>query len=302
VLQTRAGISDTEKAARELRAARDEAARALAALDTRLAEIAARQDAIHERLADEHGATLDDAGAELDALQAEELFQPDTARAEVPRLREQIRGLGAINALALESYEEEQARLTFLQAQRADLAGAEDSLRTTIREINDTARRRFDETFAQIREAFQRLFVDLFGADAAADLALDGDDPLEAPVVISARPSGKRPVSLAQLSGGEKTLTATALLFAIYLVKPSPFCILDEVDAPLDDTNVGRMCELLKTYARDTQFLVITHNKITMALADTIYGVTMQEPGVSKVVSVKFQEAEEQGLVGATAG
>ncbi|WP_412060849.1 chromosome segregation protein SMC [Rubrivirga sp. IMCC45206] len=290
VLEGRARIADAERSLREIRSKREAAAAARADAERRLAEVTTRQETTLERLAEEHGADLDEAAAELDRLQVEELFQPDTARVEIPDLRQKIRAIGPVNALALEGYEEEKTRLAFLQEQRADLAAAETSLLETIREINETARRRFDETFTQVREAFQKLFADLFGGDAAADLSLDGDDPLEAPISITARPKGKRPVSLAQLSGGEKTLTATALLFAIYLVKPSPFCILDEVDAPLDDANVGRFMRLIRSFADSTQFILVTHNKLTMEAADRMYGVTMPTPGVSRLVGVRFEE------------
>ncbi len=292
VLQGRARIADAERALREVRYAREAAATARADAERRLAEVATRQETTLERLDEEHGADLDEAAAELDRLQAEELFQPDTARVQIPDLRQKIRALGAVNALALESYETEQERLAFLQEQRADLASAEASLLETIREINETARARFDETFTQVRQAFQKIFADLFGGDATADVALDGDDPLEAPVTITAQPTGKRPVSLTQLSGGEKTLTATALLFAIYLVKPSPFCILDEVDAPLDDANVGRFMRLIRSFSDSTQFILVTHNKLTMEAADRMYGVTMPTPGISRLVGVRFDEAE----------
>ena len=294
VLQGRARISDAEGALREVRQKREAAAEARAAAERRLVEVTTRQEGLLDRLRDEHGAALDDASAELDRLHSEEAFRPETARAEAPALRDRIRALGPVNALALESYQAEQERLAFLQEQRADLAGAEASLLDTIREINETARQRFDETFGQVREAFQTIFRDLFGGDATADVALDGDDPLEAPVAITARPRGKRPVSLAQLSGGEKTLTATALLFAIYLVKPSPFCILDEVDAPLDDANVGRFMSLIRSFSDSTQFILVTHNKLTMEAADRMYGVTMPTPGVSRLVGVRF-DGEEEG-------
>ncbi len=298
VLQGRSRIADAERSIREVRSRREAAATAFTDAERRLVEVATRQETTLERLADEHGADLDEATAELDRLQAEELFQPETARAEIPSLRVKIRDLGAVNALALESYEEEKERLAFLQEQRADLASAEGSLLTTIREINQTARERFDATFAQVREAFQRLFSDLFGGDATADITLDGDDPLEAPVSITARPKGKRPVSLTQLSGGEKTLTATALLFAIYLVKPSPFCILDEVDAPLDDANVGRFMHLIRSFSDSTQFILVTHNKLTMEAADRMYGVTMPTPGISRLVGVRFDESGDGAAEG----
>ncbi len=295
VLEGRVRISDAEKALRETRAQREAAATARGEAERRLVEVATRQETTLERLADEHAADLGAASAELERLQAEELFQPETARVEIPSLRHKIRDLGAVNALALESYDEEQTRLQFLQEQRDDLAGAEATLLETIDEINTTARERFDVTFGQIRTAFQQLFSDLFGGDAQADVALDGDDPLEAPVTITARPRGKRPVSLAQLSGGEKTLTATALLFAIYLVKPSPFCILDEVDAPLDDANVGRFMSLIRSFSDSTQFILVTHNKLTMEAADRMYGVTMPTPGISRLVGVQFGEAGGDG-------
>ena len=295
VLEGRAAISDAEAETRAVRSRREAAAAAREAAERRLVEVTTRQETTLERLAEEHGATAADAAAELDWLEAEEPFQPETARAETPALRQKLRDLGAVNALALQDFEEAEGRLAFLREQRADLADAERSLLATIREINETARRRFDTTFAQVREAFQRLFADLFGGDAAADLALDGDDPLEAPVAITARPRGKRPVSLGQLSGGEKTLTATALLFAIYLVKPSPFCILDEVDAPLDDANVGRFMRLVRSFSDSTQFVLVTHNKLTMEAADRLYGVTMPTPGVSRLVSVRFDGGEAAG-------
>ncbi len=295
VLEVRARISDSENALRAVRSARETALATRAAADLRLAEIATRLDTTQERLADDLGATLDDAEQELERLEAEELFQPETARVEVPRLREKIRGLGAVNALALESYDAERERLAFLQAQRADVQSAEKTLLDTIDEINTTARERFDATFVQIRDAFRQIFADLFGGDAEADVTLDGDDPLEAPVAITARPRGKRPVGLAQLSGGEKTLTATALLFAIYLVKPSPFCILDEVDAPLDDANVDRFMRLIRSFSDRTQFILVTHNKLTMEAADRMYGVTMPTPGVSRLVGVQLDEVSGDG-------
>ena len=161
-------------------------------------------------------------------------------------------------------------------------------------EINTAAAARFMETFDRIRASFAGLFRELFGEEAAADVALTRpSDPLESPIEITARPSGKRPSAITQLSGGEKTLAAIALLFSIYLVKPSPFCILDEVDAPLDEANVDRFMRLIRRFSEQTQFLVVTHNKRTMELADRLYGITMQEPGVSRVVTVRFEEAAE---------
>ncbi|NNF56958.1 MAG: AAA family ATPase, partial [Rhodothermaceae bacterium] len=292
VLEARALIADTEKTLRGIRHQREEALQRQNAADLRLTEIITRQDAIAERLEDEHGLTLEAAAARLpEAVGGDDTFDSAAARAEIPRLREQIRTLGAVNALALESYEEEQERLTFLKSQQADLQAAEQSLLDTIEEINTTASRRFSETFEAVRAAFQRLFADLFGENATADLILSGDDPLEAPVEITARPKGKKPSTINQLSGGEKTLTAIALLFAIYLVKPSPFCILDEVDAPLDDANIARFMDLIRAFVDSTQFILVTHNKLTMEAADRMYGITMPEAGVSRLVGVRFDEA-----------
>jgi len=147
------------------------------------------------------------------------------------------------------------------------------------------------DTFEKIRENFINIFRSLFNPGDEADLKLEeSTDPLEAKIEIIAKPKGKRPTSIELLSGGEKTLTAIALLFAIYLVKPSPFCILDEIDAPLDDANIDRFTKIIKDFSRDTQFIVVTHNKRTMEAADTLYGVTMQEEGVSKLVAVRFNE------------
>ena len=162
----------------------------------------------------------------------------------------------------------------------------------TLNLIDRTARRMFVETFDQIREKFRETYVSFFPG-GEADLKLEENvDALEANIDIIARPSGKRLQSIALLSGGERALTAISLLFAIYLVKPSPFCILDEVDAPLDDTNIGRFVKVLKEFAKGTQFIVVTHNKITMAAADTLHGVTMPEQGVSQLVSVRVEEDE----------
>ena len=212
-------------------------------------------------------------------------------RDEVQGLEERIRTLGAINFAAFDEFKTESERLTFLTQQRDDLIDAEKTLLDTIEEINATAQRKFMETFAKIRENFIKTFKQLFQEGDECDLKLEeGVDPLEANIEIIAKPRGKRPTSIDLLSGGEKTLTAIALLFAIYLVKPSPFCILDEVDAPLDDSNIDRYTRILKRFSDNTQFIVVTHNKRTMESAQALYGVTMEEEGVSKIVTVRFNE------------
>jgi chromosome segregation protein len=210
---------------------------------------------------------------------------------EVNTLKQQIKNLGPINLLAYSEFEEEKQRFDFLSKQRNDLIESEKDIVKTIGEINVTAQTLFMDTFEKIRENFIKIFRILFNPGDEADLSLeDNVDPLEAKIEIIAKPRGKRPTSIELLSGGEKTLTAIALLFAIYLVKPSPFCILDEIDAPLDDANVDRFTRIIKDFSKDTQFIVVTHNKRTMEAADVLYGVTMQEEGISKLVAVKFNE------------
>lgn len=210
---------------------------------------------------------------------------------EVHDLKQRVKALGPVNLLAYSEFEEEKERFEFLQKQRNDLIDSEKDILKTIEEINSTAQQQFMETFDKIRENFVRIFRTLFDPGDEADLRLEETaDPLEAKIEIIAKPKGKRPTSIELLSGGEKTLTAIALLFAIYLVKPSPFCILDEIDAPLDDANIDRFTRILHDFSNDTQFIVVTHNKRTMEAAQTLYGVTMQEEGVSKLVSVRFNE------------
>ncbi|MCL2039072.1 MAG: hypothetical protein FWG85_01420 [Bacteroidetes bacterium] len=225
-------------------------------------------------------------------IELPEDFAEAEATQKIAELKQKLQNLGSINFAAIEEYDVEKARLDFLEKQVADLTDSEKTLRESIDEINKTAERKFLTTFTNIRTNFQNLFKKLFDAEGEADLKFDESNPLESDINIIARPPNKRPSSIEQLSGGEKTLTAISLLFAIYLVKPSPFCILDEIDAPLDDNNVGRFLNIIREFSHNTQFLVVTHNKTTMAAADTLYGVTMQEPGVSKTASVKLEEVQ----------
>lgn len=219
-------------------------------------------------------------------------LDPDSAKQRIGNLRQRLNQIGEVNPLAIEEYREEKERLQFLEEQVQDLLNAESQLRETIAEINETATARFKETFEKIRLNFRSVFGTLFQDDDYCDLLIeqDVDDPLEAKIEIKANPRGKRPSSINQLSGGEKTLTAIALLFAIYLVKPSPFCVLDEVDAPLDDANIERFAKMIRNFSKETQFIIITHNKKTMSKAEMMYGVTMPETGVSRLVGVKMDE------------
>ncbi|PEN11069.1 chromosome segregation protein SMC [Longibacter salinarum] len=286
---TKAQINDIEKKLREIRQEREAAVKAENKAAVRLAEIGTRMQDLLESVDEDYERDLAtnpvDVPDELDAKEAEN---------EVQSLRRKIKRLGNVNPLALEEYEEEKERLDFLTEQREDLEEAEETLLETIEEINSTAAERFFDTYGQIKESFSKIFTELFGAGASAELKLEEpDNPLDTAIDVIAQPKGKRPVTLEQLSSGEKTLTAIALLFSIYLVKPSPFCILDEVDAPLDDANVERFMSLIRRFEGDTQFILVTHNQRTMALADRMYGVTMEDQGVSKLVGVEFDEAVE---------
>jgi chromosome segregation protein len=218
-----------------------------------------------------------------------------SAREDIHRLKEKVNALGAVNFAAFDEYKSEKERFDFISAQRDDLEESEKTVLETIDEINTTAQKQFLQTFELIRENFISTFKSLFDEGDECDLRLDSEepDPLEARIEIIAKPRGKRPTSIDLLSGGEKTLTAIALLFAIYLVKPSPFCILDEVDAPLDDSNIDRFARILRKFSDNTQFVVVTHNKRTMEATNAMYGVTMEEEGVSKLVSVRFNEIEK---------
>ncbi|MDI6400597.1 chromosome segregation protein SMC [Balneolaceae bacterium ANBcel3] len=215
-----------------------------------------------------------------------------TARETIFTLKERLKNIGEVNPLAISEYEEEKQRLDHFEQQISDLEKAEHQLKETIQEINQKAQERFNQTFQEIRKNFQTVFHTLFEEDDHCDLLIDesAEDPLEAKIEIVANPRGKRPSVIEQLSGGEKTLTAIALLFAIYLVKPSPFCVMDEVDAPLDDPNILRFTKLLKKFSGHTQFIVITHNKTTMEKSEMMYGVTMPETGISKLVGVRLDE------------
>jgi len=289
VADTKSDIAEVEQRLRQLRQEREAAVRKENDASVRRAEVKTRIEDLTNSIRDDFERDLTD-----DPVSIPEDFDEDAAQSKVRSLRGRIHAIGNVNPLALEEYEEEKERLDFLLEQKQDLEDAEATLLETIEEINATAAERFFETFDEIKDSFSQIFTELFGEGASAKLQLeDEDDPLDSAIEIVAKPRGKRPTLLDQLSSGEKTLTATALLFAIYLVKPSPFCILDEVDAPLDDANVERFMSLIRRFEDDTQFILVTHNQRTMALADRMYGITMEEQGVSKLVGVDFDEAVE---------
>lgn len=258
----------------------------LHAAELRYTELSGRRSAIRERLELEWKKPVDEllAGAETLDLDDEAL------RAEAAVVREQLEALGPVNPLAIEEHDEETKRLAFLTAQRDDLNSAKSSLQQAIREIDVTARDLFLQTFVRVRENFRNIFMTLFGG-GECDLRLENpDSPLEGDIEIHASPRGKRTQRIHLLSSGEKALVALSLLFGIFLTKPSPFCLLDEVDAPLDDQNIGHFVRMLNRFKNRTQFIVITHNpRTTTEAADAVYGVTMQEPGISSLVSVRMR-------------
>ena len=213
---------------------------------------------------------------------------------QVEALQAKLDEMGPVNLVAIEEYEETEQRHTFLTTQHDDLVKAKAQLLEVINRINLQTRQMFTETFEKIRENFRTLFTEVFGGGKADLILVGGEgDALESGIDIVARPPGKQLQTISLLSGGEQTMTAVALLFSIYQVKPSPFCVLDELDAPLDESNINRFIRVLQRFLAHSQFIVITHNKRTIGMADVLYGVTMEEHGVSKIVSVKFHKSNE---------
>lgn len=241
-------------------------------------------NSLFQKALEVYGINLNDVSME-NILKIEDF---NIARTETEVLRNKLSSLGEINFLALKEYEEQTERLNFYRKQIDDLKNSEKSLKEALNEINLTAEKKFIETFDLVNKNFSKVFTQLFGEGSIAELHIDRSNVLESDIEIKVKPPGKRTLSIDALSQGEKTLTALSFLFALYLVKPSPFCILDEVDAPLDDANVERFLNLLNFFSKDIQFILITHNKRTMEAANTLYGITMAEDGVSKVLSVKL--------------
>ena len=273
--------NELDRELRERRMQKDQVAESTNEMELRLTEFKMESERIFNYISNTYNADL------TEASEGEPIDEVEEA-AKLEQLRKRIESMGPVNMAVEDEYNSESERLEFLIKQRDDLTSAEKILLTTVKQIDNSARIKFLEAFEKIRNNFHRTFS-MYFEGGEADLNLEADeDPLDAKIEIYARPPGKRNQALKQLSGGEKALTAIALLFAIYLVKPSPFCILDEVDAPLDDANIRRFSTVLDKFAKDTQFIVVTHNKDTMKFAGTLYGVTMEEVGVSKIVSVNL--------------
>ncbi|MCH7494523.1 MAG: chromosome segregation protein SMC [Candidatus Marinimicrobia bacterium] len=277
----RAEKAEIDKELRERRKQKDLVAESTNEMELRLTELKMESERIFNNIRHSYNKDISTPPEGEPINEADEIEN-------LERLKNRIENMGPVNMAVEDEFNSESERLEFLIKQRDDLTAAEKSLMTTMKQIDDSARKKFMDGFNKIRENFQRTFSMYFEGGEADLILKEDEDPLEAKIEITARPPGKRNQALKQLSGGEKALTAIALLFAIYLVKPSPFCILDEIDAPLDDANIRRFSSVLEKFAEDTQFIVVTHNKDTMKSAGTLYGVTMEEVGVSKVVSAKL--------------
>jgi chromosome segregation protein len=281
-------LLDAEREVNAARQALDSASEESHGLQVRLTETAGTRRSIVERVEAEWRRSFEQLVEQAPLLD----LDLETLETEASRILGALEAIGPVNPLAVEEHAEEVKRLEFLTSQRDDLVGARQALIQAIREIDGTARAMFLETFTAVQANFTHVFQTLFGGGECELRLATPDDPLESEIDIHAAPRGKRTQRIHLLSSGERTLVAVSLLFSIYLTKPSPFCLMDEVDAPLDDANVGRFTRLLDEFKTGTQFLVITHNPRTMQAADAVYGVTMQEPGVSTIVGVRLGEAE----------
>lgn len=289
----RGEIDQFEKDLREVQHQRQNIDTILMELQGRLNESKMQLNSVKERLSVEFNIDLDSVLGQTTPEEAEQLalFDEEKLRHEVTKIREKLDNMGPINPMAMEAYTEIKERNDFIIAQKEDLMKAKESLFSTINEIEMVASETFMQAFNQIKEHFVRVFRSLFNEGDDCDLKLsDPARPLDSEIDIIAKPKGKRPLTINQLSGGEKTLTATALLFSMYLLKPAPFCIFDEVDAPLDDANIDKFNNIIRSFSKDSQFVIVTHNKRTMSTTDVIYGITMVEKGISRVVPVDLRE------------
>ena len=274
-------IQSTEDQTRQYRKQHDSSLEKSRTLELRINENRFKAEGLRESILKEYSEDIE-IGIPYEGLDEQAVEE------KIELLKQRIKNLGPVNPLAVSEYDTEKERFDFLTKQRDDLLKAEKSLLETINKINKTARDQFLDTFQSIKSNFEKVFRSFFENGEGTILLEEDDDPLEANIEIQVRTKGRKLQTLTLLSQGEKTLTAISLLFAIYLVKPSPFCIFDEVDAPLDDVNITRFNTALENFSKNTQFIVVTHNKRTMEAANTLYGVTMEEEGISKIVSVKF--------------
>ncbi len=279
-------IEAEEKKLSEFRRNKEQTDASLQSVHDELNELKLQMNSLKERLSIEFSIDIN----ELIEQEPDPEFNEEEMRPKAEQLRKRVSEFGPINPMALEQYKEIKERYDFIVKEKTDLQNAKEALLQAISEIDSTAQTVFMEAFTQVRTNFIRVFRSLFTDDDNCDLVIsDPANPLESDINIIAQPKGKKPLSIHQLSGGEKTLTATALLFGIYLLKPAPFCIFDEVDAPLDDNNIDKFNNIIKKFSSESQFIIITHNKKTMAATDIMYGITMAEPGVTSVVPVDMR-------------
>jgi chromosome segregation protein len=290
----RGDIDELDTRIRSLQKAKEGYDELVLALQNQINEFRLKMTGMKERLSVEFDIDLETLMAENPLVDAEfEAFKEEDLKELVQKQKERLDRIGPVNPMAMEAYDEIKIRYDFITAQKDDLIKAKESLLSTISEIDLVARETFLDAFGKIKENFIRVFRSLFTEQDDCDLTLvDPDNPLESAIEIMAKPKGKRPLTINQLSGGEKTLTATSLLFSIYLLKPAPFCIFDEVDAPLDDANIDKFNQIIQKFSAESQFIIVTHNKRTMASTDIIYGITMIEAGVSRVVPVDLRELD----------
>jgi chromosome segregation protein len=305
-------VSSREEGLREQRRLLTELQEKRGAIDVELAQKNMAVQNLRERIQQKYHLRLDDirsecititfadeGAARVHVMSPEEMAASgagtdwDAVAQQVQAMQQRLDEMGPVNLIAIEEYEETEQRFQFLSKQHDDLAQAKTQLMEVINRINTQTREMFRETFEKIRENFRTMFTEVFGGGKADLILMDENDLLESGIDIVARPPGKQLQTISLLSGGEQTMTAVSLLFSIYQVKPSPFCVLDELDAPLDESNINRFIRVLQRFLEHSQFIIITHNKRTIGMADVLYGVTMQEQGVSRIVSVKFHKADE---------
>ncbi len=283
-------IDQIDKEEREIQRNREQLDTLLIELQNKLNDTKLELSAVKERLSVEFNIEMHSLMEDIPDEQPDPSIV-ETLANNVQRIKDRLDRMGPINPMAMEAYQEIKERNDFITTQRDDLLKAKESLLLTIDEIDTVAKETFLDAYEKIKENFVKVFRSLFTDEDDCDLKLsDPENPLESKIEIMAKPKGKRPLTINQLSGGEKTLTATSLLFSIYLLKPAPFCIFDEVDAPLDDANIDKFNNIIKTFSKDSQFIIVTHNKRTMSSTDVIYGITMIEQGVSRVVPVDLRE------------
>ncbi|MBC8214752.1 MAG: chromosome segregation protein SMC [Candidatus Marinimicrobia bacterium] len=280
-------LQNLQRAIRNRQKAKEESILKLKDVELQISEIESEKEHIRSRIYEVFQVDVPAKILNLDEIQRDEL------QSSIGSIDRSIERIGPINMAVSDEYEKESQRFEFLKEQHNDLIESETTLRETIKKIDEEARIKFNKTFEEVALNFKKTYTMFFDGGEAHIRMVGDSDPLDADIEIIARPPGKRTQTMRMLSAGEKALTSIALLFAIYLVKPSPFCILDEVDAPLDDSNIRKFTNALQEFAKNTQFIIVTHNKLTMEVSDYLYGVTQEEEGVSKVVSVKFKEEEK---------